>query len=173
MIGCLTRGKLDDGRGLVRAEVFLHKHEQETGRTSAISHQIIGFSSNGECVNETSQLEEGAHGPVSWGDIIQRSYKVISFFDLAGHEKYLKTTVAGMTGQMPDFALLVQPPLLVHLLLFPQVHVQLVGANMGVTKMTKEHLGLALALKVPVIMLVTKIDICPPNILEVAKFHPL
>jgi GTPase len=32
--------------------------------------------------------------------------------------------------------------------------------------MTKEHLGLALALKVPLIVLITKIDICPPNILE-------
>jgi GTPase len=32
--------------------------------------------------------------------------------------------------------------------------------------MTKEHLGLALALQVPVFIAVTKIDMCPPNILE-------
>ena len=32
--------------------------------------------------------------------------------------------------------------------------------------MTKEHLGLALALNVPVIIVVTKIDMCPPNVLE-------
>lgn len=47
LIGVLTRGKLDDGRGLVRADVFTHKHEQETGRTSAISHQILGFNAEG------------------------------------------------------------------------------------------------------------------------------
>jgi len=31
---------------------------------------------------------------------------VITFIDLAGHEKYLKTTVFGMTGHAPDFAML-------------------------------------------------------------------
>lgn len=32
--------------------------------------------------------------------------------------------------------------------------------------MTKEHLGLALALNVPVFVVVTKIDMCPPNVKE-------
>lgn len=32
--------------------------------------------------------------------------------------------------------------------------------------MTKEHLGLALALNVPVFVVVTKIDMCPVNILH-------
>ena len=32
--------------------------------------------------------------------------------------------------------------------------------------MTKEHLGLALALNVPVFVVITKIDMCPPNVLE-------
>lgn len=32
--------------------------------------------------------------------------------------------------------------------------------------MTKEHLGLALALNVPVFVVVTKIDMCPPNVME-------
>ncbi len=32
--------------------------------------------------------------------------------------------------------------------------------------MTKEHLGLALALSVPVFVVVTKIDMCPPNVLQ-------
>lgn len=32
--------------------------------------------------------------------------------------------------------------------------------------MTKEHLGLALALSVPVFVVITKIDMCPPNVLQ-------
>lgn len=32
--------------------------------------------------------------------------------------------------------------------------------------MTKEHLGLALALSVPVFVVVTKIDMCPENVLQ-------
>eukprot|EP00029_Vermamoeba_vermiformis_P003650 TRINITY_DN1418_c0_g1_i1.p1 TRINITY_DN1418_c0_g1~~TRINITY_DN1418_c0_g1_i1.p1 ORF type:complete len:688 (-),score=173.48 TRINITY_DN1418_c0_g1_i1:161-2224(-) len=142
LIGVLTKGQLDNGRGLVRVNVFNHKHEVETGRTSSISTQILGYDSKGECVNY-SPLHN-----MSWGDIIEHSYKVISFLDLAGHEKYLRTTVTGMTGHMPDYCFL------------------LVGSNMGVTRMTKEHLGLALALKIPVVIIVTKVDICPENVLK-------
>jgi len=83
---------------------------------------------------------------MSWGDIIERARKIVSFIDLAGHEKYLRTTVAGMTGSLPDYALLV------------------IGANMGVTHMTKEHLGLCVALKIPVIVVLTKVDIAPENV---------
>lgn len=53
-----------------------------------------------------------------------------------------------MTGHLPDFTML------------------MVGANAGVVGMTKEHLGLALALNVPVFVIVTKIDMCPPNVLQ-------
>lgn len=42
----------------------------------------------------------------------------------------------------------------------------MIGSNMGVIGMTKEHYHLTLALKVPCYIVVTKIDICPPNILE-------
>ncbi len=41
-----------------------------------------------------------------------------------------------------------------------------VGANAGVIGMAKEHLGLALALNVPVFVVVTKIDMCPANVLQ-------
>lgn len=142
-IGVLTNGSLDNGRGKARLNVFNYKHEIESGRTSSISQQILGFKSDGTCVN----YNENFHN-TTWGDIMEESYKVISFLDLAGHEKYLKTTVSGMTGQMPDYSFL------------------MVGANMGVTRMTKEHLGLSLSLKIPLIIVVTKIDMAPDHILK-------
>lgn len=36
----------------------------------------------------------------------------------------------------------------------------------GIVGMTKEHLGLSLALNVPVFVVITKIDICPANVLQ-------
>lgn len=36
----------------------------------------------------------------------------------------------------------------------------------GIVGMCKEHLGMALALKVPVFFVVTKVDICPEHILK-------
>lgn len=35
---------------------------------------------------------------------------------------------------------------------------------MGITRMTKEHMGLALALKIPIVIVLTKIDMCPDNV---------
>lgn len=45
-------------------------------------------------------------GGLDWTKICEKSSKVITFIDLAGHEKYLKTTVFGMTGHQPDFCML-------------------------------------------------------------------
>nr|CAD7588649.1 unnamed protein product [Timema genevievae] len=127
LLGVLTHGELDNGRGHARQRLFRHKHEMESGRTSSVGNDILGFDSLGKVVNKPE------HGSLDWVKICEKSAKVITFIDLAGHERYLKTTV---------------------------------GANAGVVGMTKEHLGLALALSVPVFVVVTKIDMCPPNVLQ-------
>lgn len=41
-----------------------------------------------------------------------------------------------------------------------------VGANMGVSRMTREHLGISLALGIPIFIVVTKIDISPKQIYD-------
>lgn len=40
-------------------------------------------------------------------EICEASAKLITFIDLAGHHKYLKTTVFGLTAGKPDLAMLV------------------------------------------------------------------
>ncbi|XP_069764099.1 GTP-binding protein 1-like isoform X3 [Narcine bancroftii] len=144
LLGVLTHGELDNGRGFARQKLFRHKHEVESGRTSSVGNDILGFDSTGDVVNKP----DSHGGGLDWTKICEKSTKVITFIDLAGHEKYLKTTVFGMTGHLPDFCML------------------MVGSNAGIVGMTKEHLGLALALNVPVFVVVTKIDMCPSNILQ-------
>ncbi|KAL1925310.1 uncharacterized protein VTP21DRAFT_193 [Calcarisporiella thermophila] len=141
LLGVLTKGLLDDGRGKARVNLFRHKHEFESGRTSSVGMEIMGFTAD-------SKLIQGDQRKLSWDDICVQAAKVLSFIDLAGHEKYLRTTVFGMTGCAPDFVML------------------MVGANAGIIGMAKEHLGLALALSVPVYVVITKIDMCPLNVLE-------
>uniref|UniRef100_A0A3Q3WYJ9 GTP-binding protein 1 n=1 Tax=Mola mola TaxID=94237 RepID=A0A3Q3WYJ9_MOLML len=144
LLGVLTHGELDNGRGFARQKLFRHKHEMESGRTSSVGNDILGFDQEGKVVNKP----DSHGGGLDWTKICEKSSKVITFIDLAGHEKYLKTTVFGMTGHLPDFCML------------------MVGSNAGIVGMTKEHLGLALALNVPVFVVVTKIDMCPANILQ-------
>lgn len=143
MLGVLVKGDLDDGRGKARVNLFRHKHEIETGRTSSVGMEIMGFDTTGNVITSDTPGRK-----LSWEEIGKRSAKVITFTDLAGHEKYLKTTVFGLLSSSPNYCLL------------------MVAANNGLVGMSKEHLGIALALNVPVMVVVTKIDICPPNILE-------
>ncbi|KAK6754534.1 hypothetical protein RB195_013497 [Necator americanus] len=144
LLGVLTHSALDDGRGLARTKLFRHKHEFESGRTSSVGNDILGFDVHGEVVNKPDPHNNN----LDWVQISRDCSKLITFIDLAGHEKYLKTTIFGMTGHMPDYTML------------------MVGANMGIIGTTKEHLSLALSLSVPVFIVVTKIDMCPPQILE-------
>lgn len=46
LIGVLTNAILDDGRGAARAQVLKHRHEQENGRTSAVTVEIMGYKGN-------------------------------------------------------------------------------------------------------------------------------
>lgn len=54
----------------------------------------------------------------------------------------------GMVGMVPDYILVV------------------VGANFGLSWMTKEHLGIALALEIPFFIVMTKIDLVPNEVLQ-------
>lgn len=144
LLSVLTTGKNDDGRGSGRLAVFNYSHEVKSGRTSSIAQHILGYDAGGEIVNYRDI------GKQSWPEIVRESAKIVSFFDLAGHEKYLKTTILGLSSTSGDLCLV------------------MVGANRGVLRMTKEHTFLCASLGVPFAMVVTKVDITKdkPNVLE-------
>ena len=52
LLGVLTHGELDNGRGMARQRLFRHKHEMESGRTSSVGNDILGFDSKGDVVNK-------------------------------------------------------------------------------------------------------------------------
>uniref|UniRef100_A0A8C5NED7 GTP-binding protein 2-like n=1 Tax=Gouania willdenowi TaxID=441366 RepID=A0A8C5NED7_GOUWI len=55
LLGVLTQGELDNGRGRARLNLFRHLHEIQTGRTSSISFEILGFNSKGEKNSNATQ----------------------------------------------------------------------------------------------------------------------
>lgn len=48
LLGVLTHGELDNGRGFARQKLFRHKHEMESGRTSSVGNDILGFDQEGK-----------------------------------------------------------------------------------------------------------------------------
>ncbi|XP_071447489.1 GTP-binding protein 2 isoform X2 [Hetaerina americana] len=150
LLGVLTHGQLDNGRGRARLNMFRHLHEIQSGRTSSISHEILGFDSQGRLMNyrELTTAEE----------ICESSSKLISFLDLAGHRKYLKTTILGLTGYSPHHVMLV----------VSAVGGGRVSGEMGVSAEAREHLCLALALDVSFFVVITKADVASSSALDAA-----
>jgi GTPase len=70
--------------------------------------------------------------------------RITTFIDLAGHEQYLRTTISGLSSGYPDMAL--------------------VCISDKITKMTKEHIGLAISMSIPILILFTKTDMIPLDI---------
>lgn len=145
LVGVLTKGIMDDGRGSARTKVFNFNHEAQNGRTSSIGQEIMGFD-NSKKVVELERINASKNQ--SWAHVASNSQKLVTFLDLCGHEKYLKTTMFGLVGLLPDYCMVI------------------VGANMGVSRMTKEHLGITLALKIPLFIIITKLDISPESVYQ-------
>ena len=162
LVSVLTNNLLDNGRGSARSLIMKHPHEQVSGRTSSITLNFMRtyFNSIEELNNKENKqfydynkktstikhkINENIKNTFSEG---YKNEKVINLIDLAGHEKYLKTTIRGINGCLVDYVCI------------------LVGANSGIQRMTKEHLGVVLGLKIPIIIVITKIDMAPKNILK-------
>ncbi len=55
---------------LTARQVFRHRHEIESGRTSSISQQIMGLDTAGNLVKSSNGLRE-----MEWGEIVAASSK--------------------------------------------------------------------------------------------------
>ena len=151
LLGLLTQGMQDDGRGRSRSSVFRHRHELETGRTSCVSTLTLGFDQTGRVVNykedgnglfRSEEPQHNAGRAEAQARIAEKASKLITFFDLCGHERYFKTTLQGMVGLAPDYLLCT------------------VDANRGELRgMVHEHLVVANALAIPTVICLTKCDV--------------
>lgn len=137
LLGVLTQGELDNGRGSARLNMFRHRHEIQSGRTSCISQETLGFDTQGNVINLALDM-------MTAEEITEKSSKLITFMDLAGHRRYLRTTIQALTGYSPHFSMLV------------------VSAE-GINSMTYEHLDLIQALDMSYFIVVTKIENTSPD----------
>ena len=96
LIGTLTTSSLDDGRGRSRTSIMKHRHEIESGRTSTATTHLMGFRSTGEPIAGRDQIRSNRRKTED--EIARESYRIITLMDLAGHERYLKTTIHGVSS---------------------------------------------------------------------------
>jgi elongation factor 1-alpha len=133
LIGTLMTGKPDkNGKHWLYLNVL--PHEIERGLSADLHYALYGFK-DGKPIHLKNPLDKKERSK-----LVEQADKVISFIDTVGHEPWLRTTIRGLVGQNIDYGLLV------------------VAADDGVTHITKEHLGILLAMNLPIIICITKID---------------
>jgi elongation factor 1-alpha len=134
LVGTLTTGNLDNGSGRTRIFLDLQKHEMERGLSADLSFAIYGF-----CKDQPLRVKNPLNKKEK-AKLVEECDKVISFVDTVGHEPWLRTTIRGIVGQKLNYGLVT------------------VAANEGPTHITKEHLGIIMAMELPIIIAITKID---------------
>ena len=136
LVGCLISDKRDNGKGLTRTNVFRHRHEINCGKTSSFTHQIIGFDKNGKKTNITS-----FGTPSTWPKIVEKSVKIVNCIDMGCSEKSLNNSMKALSPNYLDYIVVV------------------ISAASGITNNTVLFLKIALSLNIPVIVIITKIDL--------------
>jgi len=134
LVGSLVTGQADNGNGSTRSFLDVQPHEVERGLSADLSYAVYGFSDDGPV------HMRNPHRKSDRAQIVQEADRLVSFVDTVGHEPWLRTTIRGLVGQRLDYGLLV------------------VAADDGPTRTTREHLGILLAMELPTVVAITKID---------------
>ncbi|BAI61963.1 GTP-binding protein [Methanocella paludicola SANAE] len=142
LVGALVTGTTDDGAGRTRIYLDVLPHEIARGLSADLSYAVYGIKGS-DIIHLKNPLNKRESASV-----VAQSDKIISFVDTVGHEPWLRTTIRGIVGQKLDYGLLV------------------VAADDGITHITREHLGILLAMDLPVIIAMTKIDLATPEQLK-------
>ena len=96
-------------------------------------------------LNLSHEKETGRTSSISYNYMVFDNIKprpcIVSLVDLAGHEEFLKTTVTGIMSSYPEYGLVL--------------------VAKSITHMTKEHYSILASMGIPILFVLTKIDIIP------------
>ncbi|KAH7034883.1 GTP-binding protein [Microdochium trichocladiopsis] len=158
ILGTLSNGCLDNGRGSSRMNLLKHQHEVASGRTSSVAQELIGYQ--GDKVYNYAMDNINA-----WPDIHDQTStgRLVFFLDSAGHPRYQRTTLRALVGWAPDWTVLCiaanegdSPFSSAHSLSASEGPS---GHGMGYLDLAMAHLDLCLKLEIPLVILITKYDL--------------
>ncbi|KAK1776804.1 hypothetical protein QBC45DRAFT_204832 [Copromyces sp. CBS 386.78] len=164
LLGILSQGTLDNGRGKSRLNLLKHPHEVASGVTSSVAQALVGYN-QGEIIND-------AHSGVeSWIDVhdFTKDGRLVYLVDSAGAPRYRRTILRGIVGWAPHWTLLciaadgsdASPSVDASALGTTPT-----GSNSGID-LASAHLELCLRLKLPLAIIITKLDLASkPSILS-------
>ncbi|KAI9760790.1 MAG: hypothetical protein M4579_001420 [Chaenotheca gracillima] len=173
LLGTLSTATLDNGRGKSRLSLLKHRHELATGLTSTVAPELIGYTSNlSEEHYRSSVVNYASEGVASWGDMhaLTKSGRLVFFADSAGHPRYRRTAVRGLVGWAPHWTLLCvaadcEDSMTDNVQNSSGTEDSSTSADSEHT-LSMAHLRLCLSLKLPLVVVITKLDLATRNSLR-------
>ncbi|MCJ1450051.1 hypothetical protein MMC28_000379 [Mycoblastus sanguinarius] len=169
LLGTLSTSTLDNGRGKSRLSLLKHRHEIVSGVTSSLAQELIGYqdmvSSNNASISHSNVINYASGNVSSWNDIHSASDqgRLVFVTDSAGHPRYRRTTVRGLVSWAPHWTLCCvaadDDEDSKGKIGATASSSEILGtAGLGVD-LSKAHLELCLKLDLPLIVIITKLDI--------------
>ncbi|KAL8731692.1 MAG: hypothetical protein Q9181_004227 [Wetmoreana brouardii] len=176
LLGTLSTSTLDNGRGKSRLSLLKHRHEIASGVTSSVTSSLIGYHdrpSTSHSDNSGLHVINYASGNVSsWTDIHSASDpgRLVLLTDSAGHPKFRRTIVRGLVSWAPHWTICC----------IAADHEQdttgragstasasdILGTACAEMDLAKAHLELCLNLRLPLIVVITKLDLASMSALK-------
>ncbi|KAI1213999.1 uncharacterized protein F4807DRAFT_410100 [Annulohypoxylon truncatum] len=157
LLGTLSNGTLDNGRGSSRINLLRHRHEVASGQTSSIAQELIGYEDRRIFNYNIDNINE-------WPDIHDRAEKgrLAFLLDSAGHPRYQRTTLRALVGWAPHWTFLCIPnedgALASGAHSLSGVDGAL-GVGIASIDLAMAHLDLCLKLAMPLAILITKSEL--------------
>lgn len=158
LLGTLSTGIFDNGAGRSRTFLLRHRHELASGITTSLSHMLMGYKNNG--LDENLIYSFSDRNIDSWEAIhdSSRDGRLVFVSDSAGHLRFRRTILRGLIGWAPHWTLLC------------------ITANDSDSKgrstttlsvddaeteidQAKAYLDLCLKLRMPLVIVITKLDV--------------
>jgi hypothetical protein len=152
-LGTLSSGTLDNGRGKGRLGLLKHLHEVASGITSSVTQELVGYK-DGDIINY-------AHSGVeSWIDIhdFTRDGRLLYLLDSAGHPRYRRTILRGIVGWAPHWTLLCIAADSADAGA-TSTSLDVLGPTGAGVDLASAHLDLCLRLGLPLVVVITKLDL--------------
>ncbi|KZL70172.1 GTP-binding protein [Colletotrichum tofieldiae] len=165
LLGTLSTGTVDNGRGKSRISLFKHRHEVASGLTSSVAQELIGYKDHAIFNYSQDHVE-------SWIDIHDSAEdgRLVFVSDSAGHPRYRRTILRGLFGWAPQWTVLCIAADDADASSTKDGASSSANEVLGVAgagvDLAKAHLELCLKLKTPLVIVITKLDLATKTSLQ-------
>jgi GTPase len=176
LLGTLTTSMLDNGRGKSRLNLLKHRHEIASGVTSSVAQELVGYHEK-RSIGMSVQVERlpdvinyASENVSSWNDIHASAARLMFLSDSPGLPRYSKSTIRTLVSWKPHWTIVciaadcgggdVGVNSTLSMSSTPSAAASLKTPDLVTSPDSfSMHLELCLKLELPMIVVVTKMDI--------------